>query len=207
MCARPIGPAIAPPRCPGPTDWTTAADDGRSRPRCAMQFPRSAMRRPSETIPLGSPRQRSAPTGEDRRHLRARQNDRFASGGPWARDLARDLDVIVDWGARALVALLEPEELAWLAIMVLGAEVERRGLEWLHLLIRDVHISGSGFEAKWPAASERLRVYLRLRRKHRRPLPRRPWPCRHDIGASTGRDGCRSRRCDGAGSHRPARGD
>ena len=40
------------------------------------------------------------------------KNDRFASSGPWARDLARDLDVIVDWGARALVTLLEPQELA-----------------------------------------------------------------------------------------------
>ena len=40
------------------------------------------------------------------------KNDRSASGGPWARDLAKDLDVIVDWGARALVTLLEPQELA-----------------------------------------------------------------------------------------------
>jgi protein-tyrosine phosphatase len=40
------------------------------------------------------------------------KNDRFAIGGPWARDLARELDVIVDWGARALVTLLERQELA-----------------------------------------------------------------------------------------------
>jgi len=88
------------------------------------------------------------------------KNDRSASGGPWARDLGRDLDVIVDWGARALVTLLEPQELAWLAITRLGAEVERRGMEWLHLPIRDVSVPGPEFEAKWPAASERLRACL-----------------------------------------------
>ena len=68
--------------------------------------------------------------------------------------------MIADWGARALVTLLEPQELAWLAITRLGAEVERRGLEWLHLPIRDVSVPGPEFEAMWPAASERLRAYL-----------------------------------------------
>jgi ADP-ribosyl-[dinitrogen reductase] hydrolase len=55
---------------------------------------------------------------------------------------------------------LEPQELAWLAITRLGAEVERRGMEWLHLPIRDVSVPGPEFEAKWPAASERLRAHL-----------------------------------------------
>ena len=51
-------------------------------------------------------------------------------GGPWARDLDKDLDAIAAWGAKAVVTLLEPQELRWLAIARLGAEVERRGMEW-----------------------------------------------------------------------------
>ena len=34
--------------------------------------------------------------------------------GPWNRDLARDLDAIRDWGATAVVTLLEPKELTLL---------------------------------------------------------------------------------------------
>ena len=39
------------------------------------------------------------------------KNDRFAIGGPWARDLDEDLDAIVAWGARTIVTLLGG--LAW----------------------------------------------------------------------------------------------
>jgi len=78
----------------------------------------------------------------------------------WARDLGADLDAIVAWGARTLVTLIEPHELDLLAIPSLGEEVRRRGLNWLHLPIRDVSTPGRAFEAAWPGHSANLRSRL-----------------------------------------------
>jgi hypothetical protein len=64
------------------------------------------------------------------------KQDRFAVGGPWARDIAKDLDAIVEWKARAVVTLIEPHEMSRLCITNLGAEVQRRGMVWLDLPIR-----------------------------------------------------------------------
>jgi hypothetical protein len=44
----------------------------------------------------------------------------------WLRDLNRDFDAIRDWGAAAVVTLLEPEELTLLKVERLGEEVLRR---------------------------------------------------------------------------------
>lgn len=40
--------------------------------------------------------------------------DPYGGSGVWDRDLARDLDVVRDWGAAAVVTLLEPHELSLL---------------------------------------------------------------------------------------------
>jgi len=88
------------------------------------------------------------------------KHDRSSASGPWARDLDADLDAIVAWGAKALVTLIEPSEFALLAISRLGDEVQRRGIEWLHLPIRDVSTPGREFDFAWPASSERLRARL-----------------------------------------------
>ena len=88
------------------------------------------------------------------------KNDRFAIGGPWARDLEKDLDTIAAWGARTIVTLLESHELARLAITMLGQEVQRRGIEWLHLPIPDVSTPDLQFETGWPAVSDHLRSRL-----------------------------------------------
>jgi ADP-ribosyl-[dinitrogen reductase] hydrolase len=81
-------------------------------------------------------------------------------GGRWARDLDTDVDAVATWGAKTVVTLLEPDELRWLAISRLGAEVERRGMEWVHMPIPDVSTPGPEFEAKWPKVSSRLRARL-----------------------------------------------
>jgi protein-tyrosine phosphatase len=88
------------------------------------------------------------------------KHDRFAVGGPWARDIAEDLDAIVEWKARAVVTLIEPHEMSRLCITNLGAEIQRRGMVWLHLPIRDVSTPSVEFEAEWPAHSKRLRALL-----------------------------------------------
>ena len=72
--------------------------------------------------------------------------DPHAMTGGWARNLARDLDMIRDWGAAAVVTLLEPEELTLLRVERLGEEVSRRNMLWVHLPIVDTKISDEDFE-------------------------------------------------------------
>jgi ADP-ribosyl-[dinitrogen reductase] hydrolase len=81
--------------------------------------------------------------------------------GAWDRDLATDLDAIRDWGAAAIVTLLEPKELTLLRVEHFGEEVLRRNMLWFHLPIVDVSIPSKQFEAKWDIAGEELRSILR----------------------------------------------
>ena len=88
------------------------------------------------------------------------KHDSGAATGAWARDLGADLDAIVAWGASTLVTLIEPHEFDLLAIPRLGEEARRRGLDWLHLPIRDVSTPGRAFEMAWPGHSANLRKRL-----------------------------------------------
>jgi ADP-ribosyl-[dinitrogen reductase] hydrolase len=87
--------------------------------------------------------------------------DPHAMSAGWARDLAVDLDAIRDWGAAAIVTLVEPRELTLLRVERLGEEVSRRNMLWFHLPIVDVSIPDRQFEEKWGAAGEELRSILR----------------------------------------------
>ncbi len=80
---------------------------------------------------------------------------------PWLRDLSADLDAIVAWNARIVVTLIEPHELELLGVLTLGEDIRRRGLDWLHLPIRDVNIPDARFEKEWTAHSAELRRRLR----------------------------------------------
>jgi protein-tyrosine phosphatase len=81
--------------------------------------------------------------------------------GAWDRDLAIDLNAIRDWGAAAVVTLLEPHEMKLLKVERLGAEVQSRHMKWFHLPIVDVSIPDARFEKEWRSAGERLRSLLR----------------------------------------------
>ena len=81
--------------------------------------------------------------------------------GYWARDLARDLDAIRDWGAAAVVTLLEQKELTLLKVERLGEEVLRRSMLWFHLPIVDVSTPDKHFEQHWESAGDDLRTILR----------------------------------------------
>jgi len=81
--------------------------------------------------------------------------------GAWDRDLARDLDIIRDWGAAAIVTLLEPQELTLLRVERLGEEVLRRNMFWFHLPIVDVSIPDERFKEEWEIAGVKLRSILR----------------------------------------------
>jgi protein-tyrosine phosphatase len=83
------------------------------------------------------------------------------TGSYWDRDLALDLDRIRDWGAAAVVTLLEPKELTLLRVEGLGREVLLRNMRWFHLPIVDVSIPDEQFEQEWDIAGEELRSILR----------------------------------------------
>ena len=86
--------------------------------------------------------------------------DPHAMSGPWNRDLALDLDMIRDWGAAAVVTLVEPEELALLRVEHLGEEVVRRQMSWFHLPIVDGDIPDERFARAWEESGAELRSIL-----------------------------------------------
>lgn len=92
-----------------------------------------------------------------------RKYDRFAMSGEWDRDLALDLDKVRNWGAAAVVTLLQPKELVLLRVERLGEEILGRNMLWFHLPIVDVSIPDERFEQQWDVAGKELRSILRRR--------------------------------------------
>ncbi len=89
------------------------------------------------------------------------KHDRHAMTGPWARDLEADLLAIRDWGAIALVTLIEAHEFDLLRVADLGRKAKAMGLEWQHLPIRDVNVPGETFESGWETSGPALLDLLR----------------------------------------------
>ena len=81
--------------------------------------------------------------------------------GAWSRDLAMDSKAIAEWGAAAVLTLVEDHELKALKVTGLGGAVERRSMDWLHAPIRDVSVPGPAFETAWLEIGEGLRDRLR----------------------------------------------
>jgi ADP-ribosyl-[dinitrogen reductase] hydrolase len=86
--------------------------------------------------------------------------DRYAMSGEWDRDLALDLDEVRDWGAAAVVTLLEQKELVPIRVERVGEEILRRNMVWFHLPIVDVSIPDERFDEEWSIAGEKLRSIL-----------------------------------------------
>mmetsp|Transcript_16583 Transcript_16583/g.58090 ORF Transcript_16583/g.58090 Transcript_16583/m.58090 type:complete len:204 (+) Transcript_16583:190-801(+) len=86
--------------------------------------------------------------------------------GKRERDLGLDLDQLSSWGADAIVTLVEDDELAYLSVANMKAEVERRKMKWFHCPIRDFSGPGGPFELAWRAgAGKQVRNILRARGK------------------------------------------
>lgn len=81
-------------------------------------------------------------------------------GRGWDRDLDIDADAIRGWGAEIVVTLVEDHEFDLLDVRRLPEAVERRGMKWVHLPIRDVSVPDAKFEAAWAAAGLELRDCL-----------------------------------------------
>ena len=82
-------------------------------------------------------------------------------GFQWDRDLTLDAAAIRQWGARAVVTLIEEHEFRQLDVEQLPEVIRGAGLEWHHLPIRDVSVPGGRFEMRWQYAGARLRERLR----------------------------------------------
>jgi len=83
-----------------------------------------------------------------------------ALDGEWSRDLGIDLTAIRDWGAKAVVTLMEPHELQQYEVADIGDRVEALGMDWYSLPIRDVDVPDAQFEKAWVYAGHRLRTML-----------------------------------------------
>lgn len=83
-----------------------------------------------------------------------------AIGAPRSRDLGRDVSAIRQWGADAVVSLVEEHEMEALGVPHLGAAVRRAGMIWHHLPIADFAAPDIGTLKAWAAVSPALHQTL-----------------------------------------------
>lgn len=84
-----------------------------------------------------------------------------AMSGSWQRDLGLDLDAVSEWGAVAVLTLIEDHELASLKVTDMGAQVRVRHMDWFHLPIPDVSVPDAAFEQQWKTVGPDLMNRLR----------------------------------------------
>lgn len=85
------------------------------------------------------------------------KKQRHGITGTWDRDLNADLDGIRDWGACAVVTLIEAHEMRSLRVDGLEQGVTERHMAWHHLPICDVSVPGADFERAWAHVGPQLR--------------------------------------------------
>ncbi|MDE0113908.1 MAG: ADP-ribosylglycohydrolase family protein [Albidovulum sp.] len=84
-------------------------------------------------------------------------------GSPWARDLDLDMDAVGDWGATAVLTLIEDHEFESLSVRSLGDAVKTRDIEWHHFPILDGDVPTAEAMGRWRALSPRLHQILERR--------------------------------------------
>lgn len=82
-------------------------------------------------------------------------------GGNWDRDLDKDLASLRDWGANAVLTVLEDHEFALLGVPDFAAAMETQPFQWHHLIIRDSDVPDERFESAWPEVREQLAAVLK----------------------------------------------
>lgn len=88
------------------------------------------------------------------------KKDKQSLTGIWHRDLAIDISAIREWGAAAVVCLMETFELEMLKVAELPSAVAESGMQWFHLPIRDVDVPDASFEKAWRTQGKRIRQLL-----------------------------------------------
>jgi ADP-ribosyl-[dinitrogen reductase] hydrolase len=76
------------------------------------------------------------------------------------RNLNVDLCRIKAWGAVAVVSVLEEHEMGWLQVPHLGEEIERHGMEWLLLPVKDGNVPDEAAEQVWSEHGPRIRAMV-----------------------------------------------
>jgi len=84
------------------------------------------------------------------------KKQKYAYSGSWNRDLDTDLKVIRDWGAKALVCLIEEQEFTELGVIDLPEKTKSSGIAWHHLPIQDGSVPDSSFEEEWENVREHI---------------------------------------------------
>ena len=82
------------------------------------------------------------------------------TSGPWKRDLDDDLEVIIAWGAQALVSLIEGYEFAMLDVPEFLEKVRTLGIPWYHLPIVDLDVPDKRFDEEWETVGQEMRRIL-----------------------------------------------
>ncbi len=85
--------------------------------------------------------------------------------GNWKRDLATDIRAIHEWGAVAVLTVMEARELRELAVPEIGEAVEQAGMDWCHLPIPDGGVPDANFENLWLYSGHRVRQSLAAGRR------------------------------------------
>lgn len=85
--------------------------------------------------------------------------DPHASFGAWDRDLDADLQAVRDWGAAAVVTLIEDFEFGLLGVPEFRSKVSA-AFRWMWLPIPDGGLPGEAFERRWEQAGPELQGRL-----------------------------------------------
>lgn len=82
-------------------------------------------------------------------------------GAPWNRSLAVDVGAIRNWGAAAVVSVLEPHEFKLLGVPEFPEVMASQSFRWFPLEIRDSDVPDARFESAWPEVRAELMAILR----------------------------------------------
>ena len=82
-------------------------------------------------------------------------------GTAWERDLSADLKVISEWGATALVTVMELSEKRKFGVTDLGVAATKSNLKWLHIPIADGAVPDNRFDDAWWRVAPTVLQYLR----------------------------------------------
>ena len=91
------------------------------------------------------------------------KQQRGAATGAWARDLALDLDAIAEWGAAAVLSLVDKEELARLGVdlVALREGVAARHMIWQYYPLTDGGVPEAVYDGAWGVVGPELLALLR----------------------------------------------
>lgn len=84
------------------------------------------------------------------------KQDGSGFGAGWMRDLALDLQALREWGATAVLTLIEAHEFDLLGVPQLGQAVCDAGMAWHHAPIVDLGKPDAVFMAGWAMLASRL---------------------------------------------------